>query len=29
MSAVAHYIAGRKPWEAMVEIVESLSDSAD
>lgn len=29
MSAVAHYIAGVLPWEAMVEIVESLSESAD
>jgi hypothetical protein len=29
MSAVAHYIAGVLPWEAMVEIVESLSQSAD
>ena len=29
MSAVAHYIAGVLPWEAMVEIVESLSHSAD
>jgi hypothetical protein len=29
MSAVAHYIAGVLPWEAMVEIVESLSASAD
>lgn len=28
-SAVAHYIAGVLPWEAMVEIVESLSQSAD
>lgn len=29
MSAVAHYIAGVLPWEAMVEIVNSLSESAD
>jgi hypothetical protein len=29
MSAVAHYVAGVLPWEAMVEIVESLSESAD
>jgi hypothetical protein len=29
MSAVAHYIAGVLPWEAMVEIVESLSETAD
>lgn len=29
MSAVAHYIAGVLPWEAMVEIVESLSEAAD
>jgi hypothetical protein len=29
MSAVAHYIAGVLPWEAMVEIVESLSEVAD
>ncbi len=29
MSAVAHYIAGVLPWEAMVDIVESLSESAD
>jgi phosphoglucomutase len=29
MSAVAHYIAGMLPWEAMVEIVESLSETAD
>jgi hypothetical protein len=29
MSAVAHYIAGVLPWEAMVEIVESLAESAD
>jgi hypothetical protein len=28
-SAVAHYIAGVLPWEAMVQIVESLSQSAD
>ncbi len=29
MSAVAHYIAGVLDREAMVEIVESLSESAD
>ena len=29
MSAVAHYIAGVLPWEAMVEIVESLCEAAD
>ena len=29
MSAVAHYIAGVLPWEAMVEILESLSETAD
>ncbi len=29
MSAVAHYIAGVLPWEGMVEIIESLSESAD
>jgi hypothetical protein len=29
MSAVAHYIAGVLPWEAMVGIVESLSEAAD
>jgi hypothetical protein len=29
MSAVAHCIAGVLPWEAMVEIVESLAESAD
>jgi hypothetical protein len=29
MSAVAHYIAGVLPWEAMVGIVESLSQTAD
>lgn len=29
ISAVAHYIAGVLPWESMVEIVESLSESAD
>ncbi len=29
MSAVAHYIAGVLPWEAMVEIVESLSAAVD
>jgi hypothetical protein len=29
MSAVAHYIAGVLPWEGMVGIVESLSESAD
>ena len=29
MSAVAHYIAGVLPWEAMVGIVESLSETAD
>jgi hypothetical protein len=29
MSAVAHYIAGVLPREAMVEIVDSLSESAD
>ncbi len=29
MSAVAHYIAGVLPWEAMAEIVQSLSASAD
>ena len=28
MSAVAHYIAGVLPWEAMVEIMESLSETA-
>jgi hypothetical protein len=28
ISAVAHYIAGVLPWEAMVEIVESLCESA-
>jgi hypothetical protein len=29
MSAVAHYIAGVLPWEAMKDIVESLSETAD
>lgn len=29
MSVVAHYIAGVLSWEAMVEIVDSLSQSAD
>ena len=29
MSAVAHYVAGVLPWEAMVGIVESLSKTAD
>jgi hypothetical protein len=29
MSAVAHYIAGVLPWEAMVDIVETLSQSAE
>jgi hypothetical protein len=29
MSSVAHYIAGVLPWEPMVEIVESLSATAD
>src|SRR5438477_1119329 len=29
MSAVAHYIAGVLPWEAMVEIIDSLCESAD
>ncbi|HXB58435.1 MAG TPA: hypothetical protein VNU95_02670 [Candidatus Acidoferrales bacterium] len=29
MSAVAHYVAGVLPWESMVEIVESLSATAD
>jgi hypothetical protein len=29
MSAVAHYIAGVLPWEAMLEIVESLCQAAD
>jgi hypothetical protein len=29
MSAVAHYIAGVLPWEAMVGIIESLAESAD
>ena len=29
MSAVAHYIAGVLPWDAMVGIVESLSETAD
>jgi len=29
MSAVAHHIAGVLPWEAMVEIVESLSETSD
>ena len=29
MSAVAHYIAGVLPWDAMAEIVESLSETAD
>src|SRR5580692_1844171 len=29
MSAVAHYIAGVLPWEALVGIVESLSQTAD
>ena len=29
MSAVAHYIAGVLPWEPMVEIVDSLSATAD
>jgi len=29
ISAVAHYIAGVLPWETMVEIVESLSETAD
>ncbi|HEV2329103.1 MAG TPA: hypothetical protein VGY56_09985 [Verrucomicrobiae bacterium] len=29
MTAVAHYIAGVLPWEAMAEIVDSLSATAD
>ena len=29
MSAVAHYIAGVLPWDAMVGIIESLSETAD
>ncbi len=29
MSAVAHYIAGVLPWDAMAQIIESLSQSAD
>ena len=29
ISAVAHYIAGVLPWEAMAAIVESLSETAD
>jgi hypothetical protein len=29
MSAVAHYIAGVLPWDAMTGIVESLSETAD
>jgi hypothetical protein len=29
MSAVAHYIAGVLPWEAMAGIIESLAESAD
>ena len=29
MSAVAHYIAGVLPWDAMVEMVESLSETAE
>jgi hypothetical protein len=29
MSAVAHYIAGVLPWDAMVGIVESLTETAD
>jgi hypothetical protein len=29
MSAVAHYIAGVLPWDAMAGIVESLSETAD
>jgi hypothetical protein len=29
MSAVAHYIAGVLPWDAMVTIVESLTETAD
>jgi len=29
MSAVAHTIAGVLPWEAMVDIVNSLSETAD
>jgi hypothetical protein len=29
VSAVAHYIAGVLPWEAMTEIIESLSAAAD
>ena len=29
MSAVAHYIAGVLPWEAMVEIVKSLAETAN
>ena len=28
MSVVAHYIAGVLSWEAMIEIVESLSETA-
>ncbi|MGD0348785.1 MAG: hypothetical protein ABSB84_00485 [Verrucomicrobiota bacterium] len=28
MSAVAHYIAGVLPWEAMAQIVESLCETA-
>ncbi len=29
MSAVAHYVAGVLPWDAMAEIVESLSATTD
>jgi len=29
MSAVAHYIAGVLPWEAMADMVESLSETSD
>jgi hypothetical protein len=29
MSAVAHYIAGTLPWDATVEIIDSLSQTAD
>jgi hypothetical protein len=29
MSAVAHYIAGVLPWEAMAGIIESLAETAD
>ncbi len=29
MSAVAHYIAGVLPWEAMTGIIESLAEAAD